>query len=412
MYRILFAGAALASLITLLASAQTATPLHARKLIVIGIDGLDARFLDNPALHVKTPNIRKLMREGVVATVSGVAPSDSWPAAASLVTGVTPAEHGILSDGGRGFRSQTLWDAALKAGRKTALVYWPAVASTDAPFVFPGHAEMRASRAVPFADVAGQSNPRGLADRIDETSSGFAKELWDDTSSAQAALYLLEREKPDLLMAYMADVDAEQHETTALSIYAREMLENDDDLVGQIAGKMPAGTLIAIVSGHGFENDNFVVRPKVLLAQRGVKGPVDVADGLIGTTDAGVAAALRKLLADGKPHGIAREVPMAEVRAKDGLRGKWVAAFDTSANTLASDEDRGPALGPGTHLGINGLWPSRPNYRAVMILAGAGIKPRRLGEIDMLQIAPTLADAMGVKLTGAKKASLWPSISK
>jgi predicted AlkP superfamily pyrophosphatase or phosphodiesterase len=379
---------------------------------VIDIDGLDARFLDNPTLRVKIPNLRKLARNGVVVTVNGVAPSDSWSAAVSLVTGTTPAVHGIRADGVSGVKSETLWEAAEKAGLKTALVDWPATSVMDAPFVFPGHAETRAARTVPFDDVASKSAPQGLADRIDQSLGGFVKEVWDDESSVQAALYLLNTEKPDLLLVYLADANAEQHETLALSIYARDVLESDDDLIGQLMAKLPSDTVIAIVSGHGFEDENYVVRPKVLLRQAGVTGMVEVADGLIGTPSQAVAERLRKLAADGRKHGLGREVPMAEVRAKDpGLR-HWVAAFDTALNTVASNEDRGLALGPGSHLGVNGLWPGRANYRALLILSGAGIKPRRLGEIDMLRIAPTLADVLGVKLPKAAQLSVWPLVTK
>ena len=42
------------------------------------------RLLSEPALHVKAPNIRRLMRNGISAAgVVGVAPSDSWPAHAA-----------------------------------------------------------------------------------------------------------------------------------------------------------------------------------------------------------------------------------------------------------------------------------------------------------------------------------------
>ena len=35
-----------------------------------------------------------------------------------------------------------------------------------------------------------------------------------------------------------------------------------------------------------------------------------------------------------------------------------------------------------------------------------------MGDIDLLQIAPTLADSIGIPLHGAKAASLWPTISQ
>jgi hypothetical protein len=58
------------------------------------------------------------------------------------------------------------------------------------------------------------------------------------------------------------------------------------------------------------------------------------------------------------------------------------------------------------------MWPNRPGYRSVFVMAGEGIRPLKLGEIEMLQIAPTLGDVVGVKLPAAKAASLWRQISR
>jgi hypothetical protein len=377
-------------------------PLSAHKLVIIDIDGLDARFFTDPSLHVKIPVLRKLARDGVVMTVRGVAPSDSWSAAASLVTGVVPSS-----------KSQTLWQAAEEAGLKTALVAWPATGPSDAPFVFPGHPEARTARATVFDDVVSRSSPKDLAERIDRDSAGFVRSVWDDESAAHAALYLLNTEKPDLLLTFLSDANSEQHQTLALSIYARDVLENDDDLIGQIIARLPADTVVAIVSGHGFETENFVVRPKVLLKQSGIEGPVEVADGLIGTANPRVADRLRKLGAEGRKYGLGREVPLVEVRAADPRLAAWVVAFDTAPNTVASDEDHGPALGPGSHLGVNGLWPDRAGYRALLILSGPGIRPaKQKGETDMLRLAPTFADILGVKLPHASRPSLWPDLAR
>ncbi len=386
-----------ALLLPFLLFAQTAHKAGSRKLVVISVAGLDERFLTEPASRVKAPNIRKLIRQGTAANgVVGVAPSDTWPSQISLATGVTPSEEG-----------SPLWLAAAKSGLKTAAVYWPGTTGAEIGFDFPAPKEPPRNHDVPFDDVARRASPAGIVDRVEMASPGFRKELWDDTSATRAALYLLRVEKPDLLFVQLSDVESEQRETTALGVYSRQALENDDDLIGQILAAVPAGAVVALVSGHGAENENYIVRPRVL-----VKGPVEVKDGLVGTPDRSVADRLRKLMNDGRRHGLAREVPMAEVRAKAPAIDNWVAAFDTPANSVASAEERGPALGPGTHLSVSGFWPTRPGYRSVFAISGEGVPARRIGEIDLLQIAPTLADVIGVTLPRAKQKSLWPSISR
>jgi len=137
-----------------------------RRLIVISIDGLDARLLNDPNLKVKAPNIRALMKDGASATVVGVAPSDTWAAHASLVTGVSPWQNGIAFSAApnaaesaflaSGFRTETLWEAASHAGLKTATIYWPSTLGASVAFDFPEFWQDRRGDAVPPGE---QPNP-------------------------------------------------------------------------------------------------------------------------------------------------------------------------------------------------------------------------------------------------------------
>ncbi len=383
-----------ALLLPALLLAQPAHKPESRKLLVICVAGLDARFLTEPPSRVKIPNLRKLARSSFAAGgVIGVAPSDTVPSEISLITGVLPSQQAL-----------SLPDAAAKDGLKVAAVYWPNTGRAQLAFNFPQVPQQ--GRDVAFDAVAGKASPTGVIDSIEKASPGFQKDLWDDSSSASATIWLLQQRKADVVFLHLSDIDSEQRETGALGLYSRQALDNDDEMIGRILAAVPPGMIVALVSGHGFENENYVVRPNVLL-----KGPrVEVQDGLIGTTDRAVAERLRQYMKDGRRHGIGREVPMAEVKSRAPALGSWVAAFDTPQNYLATGEDRGPALGPGTHKGVSGLWPTRPGYRSVFLLSGQGISARTTGDIDLLQIAPTLAGLIGVKLPQAKADSLWPLI--
>lgn len=373
---------------------QPARKTGSRKLIVISVAGLDARFLAEPVSRLKIPNIRKLMRTGITAAgVVGVAPSDTPHSAISMVTGLPPAEN---------VSAATLWQAAAGKGIKTATVYWPGTAGGQIDFNIPAINDS-VDGGIPFAEVARAATPAGIMDRIEASFPGFEKELWDDSSATTAAIYSLRVEKPDLLLVELTDLDLEQRETRALTVYARQTLEDDDEHIGQILAAAGPDTVIVLVSGHGFENEDYVVRPRLL-----VKGPVDVKDGLIGTKDPAVAEQLRQLLKDGRRHGLAREVPISEVKARAPEISGWVAAFDTPTSYVASAQNHGPALGPGTHLAVSGLWPTRPGYRSIFVMSGPGIAPRHIGEIDLLRIAPTLANIIEVELPRAQARPLWP----
>jgi Type I phosphodiesterase / nucleotide pyrophosphatase len=388
--------------------APPANGFEASKLVVISIDGLDYRYLrDADRLHLKIPVLRKLMAQGSVADgVIGVTPSDNLPALTTLVTGVPPAQHGILSNDRleQSSKTMTLWQSAVSAHRKTVLLNWPATMTTSAAFVCPQVWQKASDSEVSFDPMAEKCTP-GMVARISGVYPRFTKSLWNDESAMLALDYLLQYEKPDLSLVNLADLDAEERETGALSLYSRDVLENDDELLGQMMAHLPPNTVVAIVSGNGYETEEHVVRPRVLTGS----ALVEVKYGLIGTADPKVAAVLRRFVAV-KKDGIAREIPMAEVKRYAPDLNKWVAAFGTMPGYIAVDGTDGPGVGPGNHRGVTGLWPGRPNYRSVFVVSGSGVHVARLGEISCLQIAPTLASIVGVSLPDAKQPSLWPKI--
>ena len=60
----------------------------------------------------------------------------------------------------------------------------------------------------------------------------------------------------------------------------------------------------------------------------------------------------------------------------------------------------------GSH-GGHGFAPHHPDMRAALFIAGPGIaRHRDLGQIDMRQVAPTVAALLGVKLSSATAAPL------
>lgn len=403
-----------------LAAAPVQRPVH--KLIVVSIDGLDSRFFkDADRLHIKIPNLRKIAATGAIADVIGVAPTTTWPAHAVIATGMLPEQNGVLTSDVPGkpgehswlesdLKATPLWSLASRSGLKTATVYWPSTVGAHSDFNCPEYWQGAGESSIPFDEVAAKCTP-GLIDRISKWDNSFIASLWDDRVGLDVLRYLLANEKPDLIMVHLAELDAEQHETGAMSLYARKLLENDDEMLGTALQNTGPETLVAIVSDHGFDTLNNVVRPRVVLKGTGVADTVVVRYGLIGTTSAKAAAILRKSIGV-KRSGIAREVPLAEVhRLAPDLRN-WVAAFDTTAGFVATEETRGSAVGVGSHKGIHGLWPTHDNSRPIFILSGPGVRRMQFGEISMLDEAPTFAEVLGIKLPKGRGVSVLGRISR
>src|SRR5262245_23762355 len=110
---------------------------------MVSIDGLlPAAYTDPETQGLKIPTLRRLKSEGVWARgVVGVLPSITFPAHATLLTGVPPRVHGLTTnlvfdplDRSAGawnwfasaIRSKTLVAAVRERGGKTATVSWPA----------------------------------------------------------------------------------------------------------------------------------------------------------------------------------------------------------------------------------------------------------------------------------------------
>jgi len=387
------------------------------KLVIISIDGLDARFFhEADRLHLKIPTLRKLAATGVWADVVGMVPTETWPSHAVIVTGVPPGQNGVLSNeksgkpGGRYWfenelKVPAIWRAASEKGLRTAAIYWPTTVGAHIDFNCPEYGEGGPEQEIQFDQVAGRCTP-GLIDKITTWDNSFIAPLWDDRVCLDVLRYLLSSEKPDLTLVHLAELDAEQHETGAMSVYSRKVLENDDELIGAALLKLPAGTVVAIVSDHGFDSLNYVLRPRVMLKGTGLADMVFVRHGLIGTTSMKAATLLRKSVGV-KRSGISREVPIAEVhRLAPDLRG-WVAAFDSTSGYIPTEEVNGVAISAGNRKGVHGLWPTHDSSRAVFILSGPGVRRAVLRDISILDEAPTFADILGVNLGKLRGVSLW-----
>ena len=69
-------------------------------VVLLSIDGLRPdHVLEADRLGLRVPNLRRLAREGAHARgVAGVLPTVTYPSHTTLVTGVSPARHGILAN--------------------------------------------------------------------------------------------------------------------------------------------------------------------------------------------------------------------------------------------------------------------------------------------------------------------------
>ena len=95
-----FILAALLSLSVCLSAQDLPQPPSAdHHVLVVSLDGMGANFYAQTALNAHIPNLKRLRAEGSYAEgVEGVYPTVTYPSHSTIVTGRTPAEHGIYSN--------------------------------------------------------------------------------------------------------------------------------------------------------------------------------------------------------------------------------------------------------------------------------------------------------------------------
>ncbi|PZU66890.1 MULTISPECIES: ectonucleotide pyrophosphatase/phosphodiesterase [Sphingobium] len=438
----------------LLASALLAiTPLPAlaEPVLLISIDGLrPGDVLEADKRGLALPNLRRFLTDGAHASgVTGVLPTLTYPSHTTLMTGVSPGKHGIVSNnsfdpmqinqGGWYWYAQDvkvpmLWDAAAKAGLSTGNIHWPvSVAARGISWNLPqiwrtGHADdaqLLDALATPglkaeLERAVGQPYAMG----IDESLSG-------DQNRGRFATALIAAHQPDFLTVYLTALDHEQHGSGPDTPAAKAVLEKIDAIVGDLIAaerKAHPDALIALVSDHGFEATHSglnLFRPFIDagLITLGADGKVASWQAMpwIGGGSAAIMLArpddqmladkvkgLLDKLAANPANGIDRIVDRAEM-AK--LGGNPQASFMINLKPgFVTDIFRGanaPLVAPTPVKGMHGYFPGPANLRATFMAMGPGVKPGKdLGLIDMRAIAPTLAKAMGASLPDAEAAPI------
>jgi hypothetical protein len=421
----------------------------ASPVVLISIDGLRPTDIANAdQQRLKIPNLRKLMAEGVYATgVKGVLPTLTYPSHTTLLSGVSPAQHGIganltfdpFSRNQQGWywyasdiRVPTIWDAARSARITTANVHWPVTVGAPIDINLPqfwrtGHADDRklmAALATPGLLESLQAELGPYADGIDESIEA------DETRGRFAAQIIRER-KPGFMTIYFAALDHEEHVAGVDSPTAKAVLERIDALVGDVvlvARKIDPSTVIAVVSDHGFaplEYDvnlygAFIKAGLIVLDDKGKiksweatpwyasgSAPIVMREPGNTATRERVKKLLDQLAAD-QANGIDRILDRTAIARYGGTKEAEFFVLFKPGFEIGADPTAAMVV-PSKLRGMHGYAPDVSAMNATFLMAGTGIPAHRsLGEIDMRDIAPTLAHVLGVRFAGAEGKDVVP----
>jgi predicted AlkP superfamily pyrophosphatase or phosphodiesterase len=424
---------------------QTAQP---PLMVLISVDGLKPEaILDAQAHGLKVPNLRAFMRDGMYADgVRGVLPTLTYPSHTTLISGASPARHGIydnttfdpLARNERGWywyaediKVPTLWDAAAAAHLKTASVYWPVSVGANVTYNLPqiwrtGEPDdLKLQRALTTPGLEQE-----LSAELGAYPGGMEETVTQDETRARFAIRLLQKKHPALMTVYLSGLDTEEHLSGPFSQKSNEVLERLDTVVGSLRAAAeqaaPGRATVCVVSDHGFaaiQHDvnlyaAFREAGFITLNQAGKIGswtampwPAggSAAIMLANPQDEAVRAHVKELLdslAIDPANGIERIVPAEEIRQDGGFPGAaFLVALKIGYEMAYAVSP--PLVTPPSNLGMHGFLPEHREMLSSFFLVGPTIaKGRSIGEIDMRQIAPTLAGIMHVHLSGAELAAL------
>jgi predicted AlkP superfamily pyrophosphatase or phosphodiesterase len=288
----------------------------------------------------------------------------------------------------------TLIGAAHDAGLKIATVDWPVTVGAPVDWNVPEFFEKRRGGAMDTKAVESRTKPADLFQRISADYPSFAQEWMDDRTRTLAVVWILQHQKPDLLLVHLVDLDSEEHDNAPYTRESKAIVELTDEYIGQIIKAMPQGSALALVSDHGFERVNTMVNLQPAAAKLGITNLAQNG-GTVVAPDARAAEAVRQLAKDPR-YGIGREIPKEELaRFKSNIPVDAAAVFEPEDGFLFSP--RGEEFAKPEEIGNHGHWPMR--YRAVFVLWGSSTKSQKLPEISMKQIAGKLADVIGVRFS-------------
>lgn len=411
----------LLSLLTTFAFSQS------KHVVIITIDGFRPDFYLNSSWH--TPNIRKLMKEGVYAKgVNSVFPSMTYPSHTTIVTGVWPAKHGVYYNGlfepnGPGGKSYwndtsikvpTVWKLAQDKGLKVAALLWPVAA--DAPVMYN------------IPDIGGMSEqvreqyskPAGFVDELKKNvfNNAASIEYGKDHNVATIAAYVIKKDQPNLMTMHFFSVDHYEHEQGRQGDHVQAAVADADSSVGIVvnalkdAGIWESTTLI-VTGDHGFVNVVNGVSPNVWLANAGLitdlkKGEWKAQFNSVGGSsylylkdknDVNTLNEVKKVLA-GLPEDQKKLFRIIDRKQLDKIGGNPEVALALSGENGASFNNsvKGEAVKTGKG-GSHGYFPDFREIRTGFVATGDGIKKGgMINEMNLRDIAPVIAKILDLPL--------------
>lgn len=442
--------------IALLSVAVRANAAPAEHVILVSIDGWAHHYFDDPRCHM--PTVKKLAAEGVRARRMQCSfPTVTWTNHTTLVTGVSPGKHGVLSNDYWSreewkkiplipdpifnkeeiVKTPTIYDVVKQAGMTTAGVIWPATRGAKTlDWTVPDVFEQELFEKYGTPQLIAEAKQLGIPveKQMEWCKAGNPGKAQRDYMYSQLAQHIIRTKKPNFLALHLVSLDSFEH------AHGRQVPEaywaaNDSDnrVADLIRATEEAGirdkTTFVITTDHGFITYDKLINPNVVLKQEGLTKTVlgktlDKSSKVFAMAEGGACfvyvldqANRDRILADITPKLAAIEGVESVVERKD---------FKSVVGHLLSEEDpREPDLFLSARDGYNftdsladsavitkvevakgshGYLQTHPDMGGCFVISGAGVRTGGsvIEKIDNRDVAPTMAKLLGVTIPGVE----------
>ena len=259
-----------------------------KRVMVISLDAVGRSDLE----YMRTlPNFKAFFEKGALCEhVRSVYPSITYPAHTSIITGRMPKNHGIINntklqpdrDGAdwicqrRYIKSTTLYDEAMKQGKKVAALLWPVVGKSKIPYCVPEIMVTREwqNQIIVNALTGPLFYQLDLNRRFGHLRNGIRQPALDNFVH-ESALYTIKKYNPDLFLLHFTDVDTNRHIYGVHHQKAREAIRRHDDRLGEIletlaqTGNMEE-TAVILLGDHYQKDAEHIVYLNEVLRKEGL----------------------------------------------------------------------------------------------------------------------------------------------
>lgn len=407
-----------------------------KHLVVISYDAFSE---DNWEKASRLPNLSKLIKNGAYSTnLKSVYPTLTYVVHTTIVTGVYPDKHGIYHNNPfqpfindkeqnwfwfkKDIKMPAIYDALKDQRMKSAGILWPVTGKASINFNIP---EIRAIKNENQTIKILKNGSPFFSIRMEKKFGRFRRGIeqpYLDDFTTMCAVDTIRRKKPNLLLLHLIDLDDAKHEYGTDSIEIEKVLIRMDKRLGDImeaveeAGIMEDTTFL-VVGDHGQINVRYKVKLNQLLKEKGLiyeengdmkwRAYVQNAGGAAylhlkendNEAERLALAILKKAIID-DCYGIERLYTRKEL---DNYHVASSVPYMLEAKTGYCFEDslEGPVVTDLEEQSVkhatHGYSPDKPGYKCIFVVSGASIKNEfQLGEIQMVDIAPTMAKILGI----------------